>query len=69
MDKKKRANWTKNLDLNSCQAGQIEDSIQSAPDQMNCLADKEQIIQSKGLSLNRSQCGSCSTKYDTPAGT
>ena len=29
----------------------------------------EQISQSKGLSLNRSQCGSCSTKYDTPAGT
>ena len=28
-----------------------------------------QIIQSKGLSLNRSQYGSCSTKYDTPAGT
>ena len=27
-----------------------------------------QIIQSKGLSLNRSQYGSCSTKYDTPAG-
>ena len=23
----------------------------------------------KGLSLNRSQCGGCSTKYDTPAGT
>ena len=28
-----------------------------------------QIFQSKGLSLNRSQYGSCSTKYDTPAGT
>ena len=27
-----------------------------------------QIIQSKGQSLNRSQYGSCSTKYDTPAG-
>ena len=28
-----------------------------------------QIFQSKRLSLNRSQCGSCSTKYDTPTET
>ena len=27
-----------------------------------------QITQSEGLSLNRSQCGSCSTEYDSPAG-
>ena len=33
-----------------------------------CLTDKTNHPV-KGLSLNRSQCGSCSTKYDTPAGT
>ena len=33
-----------------------------------CLADKTNHPV-KGLSLNRSQYGSCSTKYDTPAGT
>ena len=33
-----------------------------------CQADKTNHPV-KGLSLNRSQCGSCSTKYDTPAGT
>ena len=33
-----------------------------------CLTDKTNHPV-KGLSLNRSQYGSCSTKYDTPAGT
>ena len=33
-----------------------------------CQADKTNHPV-KGLSLNRSQYGSCSTKYDTPAGT
>ena len=33
-----------------------------------CLADKTNHPV-KRLSLNRSQCGSCSTKYDTSAGT
>ena len=33
-----------------------------------CRADKTNLPV-EGLSLNRSQCGSCSTKYDTPAGT
>jgi hypothetical protein len=28
-----------------------------------------QIFQSLRMSLNRSQCGGCSTKYDTPTGT
>ena len=36
--------------------------------QTTCLADKTNHPV-EGLSLNRSQCGSCSTKYDTPAGT
>ena len=35
---------------------------------MTCLADKTNHPV-KRLSLNRSQCGSCSTKYDTSAGT
>ena len=34
-----------------------------------CPSWQGQIIQSKGLSLNRSRCDSRSTKYDTPAGT
>ena len=33
-----------------------------------CLADKTNHPVER-LSLNRSQCGSCSTKYDTSAGT
>ena len=33
-----------------------------------CLADKTNLSV-KRMSLNRSQCGSCSTKYDTLAGT
>ena len=33
-----------------------------------CLADKTNLPVER-LSLNRSQCGSCSTKYDTSAGT
>ena len=35
---------------------------------MTCLADKTNHPVER-LSLNRSQCGSCSTKYDTSAGT
>ena len=31
-----------------------------------CLADKTNHASQKGLSLNRSQCGSCSTKVTTP---
>ena len=31
------------------------------------LSETNQLV--KGLSLNRSQCGGCSTKYDTPAST
>ena len=34
----------------------------------NCLADKTNHSV-ETLSLNRSQCGSCSTKYDTSAST
>ena len=36
--------------------------------QKTCLADKTNLPVER-LSLNRSQCGSCSTKYDTSAGT
>ena len=37
-------------------------------DVKTCLADKTNLSV-KRMSLNRSQCGSCSTKYDTSAGT
>ena len=37
-------------------------------ERMTCLADKTNHPVER-LSLNRSQCGSCSTKYDTSAGT
>ena len=37
-------------------------------ERMTCLADKTNHPVER-LSLNRSQCGSCSTKYNTSAGT
>ena len=45
----------------------VEDWKQE-PKVTTCLADKTNHPV-KRLSLNRSQCGSCSTKYDTSAGT
>lgn len=54
------------LRLRSSKGGKVKQS--QTQTLTTCLADKTNHPVER-LSLNRSQCGSCSTKYDTSAGT
>ena len=71
---KSRAKMSQRTELTKLPSAQSEKNIikknhTTQPNSwMACLADKTNHPVER-LSLNRSQCGSCSTKYDTSAGT